>query len=137
MMAEKRTTRSRDGDLPSTLERSDKHAQDIYEETLASAEKTYAGDEGAAHRVAWSAVKHEYEKTGDHWEAKDHKSPSDSRSAQSHEGKLAGEGTTHGGVDVNGHTKDELRERAEKLGAKTSARMTKDELGDAIAKKQR
>ena len=137
-MAEKEDARSEsDADLPSTLERSDEHARDIYADTLASAEKTYDGDEAAAHRVAWSAVKHEYEKTGDHWEKKDHAGPSDSRSEQSHEGKLAGAGSTHGGVDVKGHTRDELVERAEKLGVTTTTHMTKDELADAIARKQR
>ena len=136
-MAEKPARPESDIDVPSTLERSDEHARDIYTDTLASAEKTYDGDEAAAHRVAWSAVKHEYEKTGDHWEKKPHAGPSDSRSEQSHAGKLAGEGSTHGGVDVRGHTRDELVERAEKLGVKTTSHMTKDELADTIARKQR
>lgn len=60
--------------LPSTLERSPKKAQDTYEKTLENAEREYARDEARAHRVAWSAVKHGFEKTGDHWEAKPEKS---------------------------------------------------------------
>ncbi len=123
-------------DLPSTLERSPKKAQDTYAETLASAEKTYGGDEAAAHRVAWGAVKHGFEKVGDHWEAKDESGPSDSRSKGSTSEKLAGKGETHSGVDVEGHTKDELIERAKQAGVTGTSSMTKDELGDAIAKKK-
>ena len=44
-------------DLPSTLQRSDEHAQDIYSETLASAEDEY-GDGRRAHRTAYAALKH-------------------------------------------------------------------------------
>lgn len=53
------------------------HAQDIYREAFNSASKEYKDpdkrrkpDEGAeatAHKVAWSAVKNEYEKKGDKW----------------------------------------------------------------------
>ena len=68
--------------LPSTLERSPQKAQDTYEDTLEQAEQTYAGDEERAHRVAWASVKHSFEKVGDHWEPKDHKGPSDPRSAE-------------------------------------------------------
>ena len=53
-------------DLPSTIERSDAHAQDIYAETLESAEKTY-GDGERAHQTAYASLKHSYEKVGDHW----------------------------------------------------------------------
>jgi cation transport regulator len=56
------------------------HAQDIYREVFNSAWQEYAspeerrGDasrEETAHKVAWSAVKKKYEKTGDTWTAKD------------------------------------------------------------------
>ena len=57
--------------LPSTLERSPQKAQDTYEETLEHAEEEYGGDEARAHRVAWAAVKREFEKVGDHWEPKE------------------------------------------------------------------
>ena len=122
-------------EIPATLERSPKKAQDIYAETLDSAEKTYDGDEAAAHRVAWSAVKYGFEKVADHWEAKDEKGPSDSRSEGTTEQKLAEKGETHSGVDVVGHTRDELLDRAKAAGVKATSRMTKDELGDAIARK--
>lgn len=57
-----------------------KHAQDIYKEAYNSAWEQYAdpderrGDasrEETAHRVAWSAVKSEYEKQNDRWVKKD------------------------------------------------------------------
>ncbi|MDQ1498663.1 MAG: hypothetical protein QOI86_2003, partial [Actinomycetota bacterium] len=40
------------------------------------------------------------------------------------------------GVDVEGHTKDELMERARKLDIRGRSKMTKQELGKAIARKQ-
>ena len=44
---------------------------------------------------------------------------------------------TYGGVDVEGHTREELYQRARRLGIKGRSRMTKYELADAIARKQR
>ena len=119
-------------DVPSTLERSPKKAQDTYVETLESAEETYDGDEARAHRTAWSAVKHSFEKVGDHWEPKEQKGPSDQHS----KGGVDDPHPTAGGVDVEGHTKDELLERAKKLDITGRSDMTKEELGRAIAKKQ-
>lgn len=49
-----------------------KHAQEIYKEAYNSAWEEYDHDEERAHRVAWSAVKKQYEKneeTGE-WERK-------------------------------------------------------------------
>ena len=123
--------------LPSTLERSPQKAQATYQQTLESAEKTYDGDEEAAHRVAWAAVKHSFEKVDDHWEAKAEKGPSDPRSEMPTARAIAGEGETYGGVDVNGHPRDELAARAKALGVSATSRMTKGELAKAIAKKQR
>jgi len=42
------TRKNPEGDLPSTIERSDKKAQEIYTKTLESAEETYKGDDEAA-----------------------------------------------------------------------------------------
>ena len=39
-----------------------KHAQEIYRAAFNSAWDEYAQDEERAHRFAWSAVKHKYEK---------------------------------------------------------------------------
>src|SRR5512142_204071 len=68
-------------EIPSTILRSDKHAQDIWKKTHDSAVKTY-GEGGAAHRVAYAALKHEYEKKGDKWVKKAHKGPSDPQAAR-------------------------------------------------------
>ena len=116
-------------DLPSTLERSPKKAQDTYEKTLESAEKTYDGDEERAHRAAWASVKHSFEKVGDHWEPKDHRGPSDPHAAQ--HGPNAS-GPSYGGVDVEGKKKEELLEEARRLGAHVTTHMTKAEVAEAI-----
>jgi cation transport regulator ChaB len=111
--------------LPSTLERSPKQAQDTYEKTLESAERSYPGDEERAHRAAWASVKHSFEKRGDHWEPKDERGPSDPRAA---EGGPDASGASFGGVDVEGRTKDELLEEARERGAHASSHMTKGDL---------
>lgn len=113
-------------DLPSTLQRSDEHAQDIYSETLDSAEDEY-GDGERAHRTAYAAVKHSYEKVGDHWEPKDEKGPSDEGAKQSGPGAHP----TKGGVDANA-SKEHLLDVARKLDVHGRSTMTKDELVDAI-----
>ena len=115
-------------DLPSTIQRSDEHAQAVYRETLDSAEQEY-GDGERAHRTAFAALKHSYEKVGDHWEAKDEKGPSD---AGSEEGG-PGAHPTRGGVDANA-SKQHLLEVARKLDVHGRSSMTKDELVDAIGK---
>src|SRR5581483_7725922 len=68
-------------EIPSTIMRSDKHAQHIWKKTHDSAVKTY-GEGGRAHRVAFAALKHEYEKKGDKWVRKAHKGPSDPQAAR-------------------------------------------------------
>jgi cation transport regulator ChaB len=127
-MPKKRQTA--DAPLPSTLERSPEKAQATYEETLASAEKTYAGDEARAHRAAWGAVKHSFEKVGDHWESKDEKGPSDPRSEQ--RGPTP-RGPSYGGVDALGNTKAELLAKARSAGAEVTTRMTKPQIAEALA----
>lgn len=57
-------------EIPSTLRRSDPHAQEIYEAALKSAIEEY-GEGETAYRVAWAAVKNEYEKQGDRWVKKE------------------------------------------------------------------
>jgi cation transport regulator ChaB len=121
-------------DLPSTLARSPKKAQRTYTKTLESAEETYDGDEARAHRTAFAAVKHSFEKVGDHWEPKDEKGPSDPQSELSGAAARRGEGKSYGGVDVEGHTKQELLERARELDVPGRSKMDKAELGDALRK---
>ncbi|HEY0613324.1 MAG TPA: ChaB family protein [Candidatus Elarobacter sp.] len=117
------------GELPSTLERSPKKAQDTYEKTLEHAEEEYGHDEERAHRVAWSAVKHSFEKIGDHWEPKDERGPSDPHAADT--GPNAS-GRSYGGVNVEGKTKDELIDEARTLGAHVTTHMRKDEIAQEI-----
>jgi hypothetical protein len=121
-------------ELPSTLKRSPRKAQRTWVETHDSAVETY-GEGERAHRTAFSAVKHSFEKVGDHWEPKGRKGPSDPRAAEGGAAARAGRGETFGGVDVRGNTKAELYERARKLGVKGRSRMDKQELARAIASK--
>jgi cation transport regulator ChaB len=120
-------------DLPGTLKRSPRKAQETYAKTLDSAHETYGGDEERAHRAAFAALKHSFEKVGDHWEPKRRKGPSDPRAKG--RGRRPG-GESAGGVDVEGHSRQELLERARKLGVRGRSRMTKLELAQAISRKQ-
>ena len=131
-----KTTKSgqpRAEELPGTLRRSPKKAQETFAKAHDSAMDTY-DDEERAHRVAFSAVKYTFEKVGDHWEPKDHKGPSDERAANPR--ARENRGRTAGGVDVLGHSKKELMDRAARLGVRGRSKMTKQELGEAIARKQ-
>ncbi len=119
-------------ELPSTLQRSPQKAQRTWIEAHDSAVETY-GEGEAAHRVAFAALKHSFEKIGDHWEAKQEKGPSDARAKS---GGPGAKGETFGGVDVEGNTRQELLERARRLGVKGTSRMKKAELAREIAKKQ-
>lgn len=121
----------RDVDLPSTLERSPAKARSTYSDTLASAERTYDGDEQAAHRVAWGAVKHSFEKVGDHWEEKGRRGPSDRQSARHGAAKRDRPVPTRGGVDEHA-TKAHLLDLARRLDVRGRSRMTKAELVEAL-----
>ena len=120
-------------ELPGTLKRSPKKAQETYAKTLDSAHETYDGNEEAAHRVAFAAVKHSFEKTGDHWEPKDEKGPSDPQAARSGREARDRPKATGGGKDV-GTTKQDLYEQAKKLDISGRSKMSKDELTKAVAK---
>jgi cation transport regulator ChaB len=122
-------------DLPGTLERSPKKVQDTYEKTLDSAHEQY-GSEERAHRTAWSAVKHVAEKRGDHWELKDEPGPSDPQAAKGGREARDRPSKTYGGVDVEGSTKQELYDRAKELDIDGRSNMSKEELAEAIAKRQ-
>ncbi len=114
-------------ELPSTLERSEKHAQETWIKAHDSAVETY-GEGERAHRTAFSAVKHSYEKVGDHWEPKDEKGPSDEAAEGGRNSK-----PTRGGVDANA-SKAHLQKVASKLEISGRSKMTKDELVEAIGK---
>jgi cation transport regulator ChaB len=125
---------TRKEDLPSTLKKSPAKAQRTYAETLDSAEEQY-DSEARAHRTAWSAVKHSFEKVGDHWEPKDRKGPSDPQSKQRGAAARDRPKATYGGVDAEGNTKQQLYERAKKAGVRGRSGMSKAELAQAIARK--
>ncbi len=115
-------------ELPSTLERSPKHAQDVWVAAHDSAVDSY-GEGERAHRTAFAALKHQYEKVGDHWEAKDASGPSDAKAA----GGVNSPGDTAGGVDANA-SKTHLMEVARRLDVTGRSSMTKEQLADAIGK---
>jgi cation transport regulator ChaB len=115
-------------ELPSTLQRSPDKAQRTFAKTYDSAAETYGDGERAA-RTAYAAVKHSFEKVGDHWEPKDEKGPSDARAA----GGADTPAETAGGVDANA-SKKHLYELAQRLDVPGRSRMDKDELVEAIGK---
>jgi cation transport regulator ChaB len=130
-----KTGQPRKEELPDTLKRSPAKAQRTFAKAHDAAAEQY-GEGERAHRTAFAALKHSYEKVGDHWEPKEEKGPSDPRSTKSTAQKRRGVGETFGGVDYYGHTKNELYERAKKLGVEGRSKMTKKELARAIARKQ-
>ena len=119
-------------EMPETLKRSPKKAQRTWAKAHDSAVESY-GEGERAHRTAYAALKHSFEKVEDHWEPKKRKGPSDPRAES---GGRNAKGETFGGVDFYGNTKQELLERARKLGIKGRSRMDKKELARAIARKQ-
>ncbi|RLP93538.1 MULTISPECIES: ChaB family protein [unclassified Micromonospora] len=119
-------------DMPATLKRSPKKAQDTYVKAHDSAVEEY-GEGERAHRTAFAAVKHAFEKVGDHWEAKSRKGPSDRQAAR---GRGSKAGRTAGGVDANA-SKEHLMNVARKLEIRGRSRMTKPQLVEAIQKANR
>lgn len=119
-------------EMPDTIRRSPRSAQKTWSKAHDSAVDSY-GEGERAHRTAFAALKHTHEKVGDHWEPKDHKGPSDPGAEG---GGPDQDRETFGGVDVKGHTKEELYERAKKLDVEGRSTMDKKELARAIARKQ-
>ncbi len=124
-------TKKQREELPSTLERSEPHAQDIWVKTHDSAVETY-GEGERAHRTAFAALKHSYEKVGDHWEPKDQTGPSDAQAARGGAAARPGRQTA-GGVDAHA-SKKHLYDLAKRLDVPGRSRMSKDELVEAIGK---
>jgi hypothetical protein len=122
-------------ELPGTLQRSPRKAQRTYAKTLEHAEQEYGKGERAS-RTAIAALKHSFEKVGDHWEPKDRPGPSDPRARRSTAEKRQGKGETFGGVDAVGNSRRELYERARALDIPGRSRMNKEELARAISRKQ-
>jgi len=116
-------------DLPSTVARSGRKAQETWGKTHDSAVEQY-GEGERSHRTAFSALKHTHEKVGDHWEQKDEKGPSDAQAAR--KGASARSGApTAGGVDATA-SKAHLMDVARRLDVPGRSSMTKDELVRAI-----
>ncbi|MGO4595606.1 ChaB family protein [Leifsonia sp. 2TAF2] len=118
-------------ELPSTLERSEKHAQNLWSKAHDSAVEEY-GEGERAHRTAFAALKNEYEKIGDHWERKSKNGPSDRKAAGGRDTKAS----TQEGVDANA-SKAHLLDVAKRLDISGRTRMNKDELVDEIKKANR
>ncbi|TRW76981.1 cation transport regulator ChaB [Mycolicibacterium sp. 018/SC-01/001] len=130
-----KTTKSGDAkqsELPSTLKKSDDKAQRTFAKAHDAAAEEY-GEGERAYRTAYSALKHSFEKVGDHWEEKDQRGPSDER-AESGGPQPSGESAE--GVNANA-TKKHLIDLAKRLGITGRSRMTKDELVEEIKKANR
>ena len=127
-----KTGSARKSELPTTLQKSDAKAQRTFAKAHDSAVEEY-GEGERAHRVAYSALKHSYEKVGDHWEAKAHKGPSDARARS---GGPNPKGQSAEGVNANA-TKKHLLDVARRLDITGRSSMSKGELVSAIKKANR
>jgi len=130
-----KTTKSgsaRQSELPSTLQKSPAKAQRTFAKVHDNAVKEY-GEGERAHRTAYDALKHSFEKVGDHWEAKAKKGPSDSRARS---GGPNPSGKSAEGVDANA-SKKHLVDVARRLDISGRSKMSKGELVSAIKKANR
>jgi cation transport regulator ChaB len=119
-------------ELPSTLKKSPAKAQRTFAKVHDAATEQY-GEGERAHRTAYDALKHSFEKVGDHWEQKAEKGPSDSRARS---GGPNPKGTSAEGVDANA-SKKHLMEVARRLDISGRSTMTKTQLVGAIKKANR
>jgi hypothetical protein len=119
-------------EMPSTLKRSPKKAQETWAKTHDAAVDEY-GEGERSHRTAYASLKHSFEKVGDHWEPKSKNGPSDAQAARK---RPARAGATAEGVDANA-TKAHLMDVARRLDITGRSQMTKDELVQAIKKANR
>jgi len=115
-------------ELPSTIKRSGKKAQETFAKTYDAAVDQYGDGERAA-RTAFASLKHTHEKVGDHWEPKEEYGPSDAQA----EGGADTDRETAGGVDANA-SKEHLLDLARRLDVRGRSRMSKTELVDALQK---
>ncbi len=119
-------------ELPSTLKKSPAKAQRTFAKVHDAAADQY-GEGERAHRTAYDALKHSFEKVGDHWEPKAEKGPSDSRARS---GGPNPKGTSAEGVDANA-SKAHLMDVARRLNISGRSTMTKTQLVNAIKKANR
>nr|WP_236864305.1 ChaB family protein [Brevibacterium daeguense] len=118
--------RAKQSELPDTLKKSDRKAQDTFAKAYDSAEEQY-DDPSRVAATAWAAVKHTHEKVGDHWEQKSESGPSD----PSAEKGGRNDAPTYGGVDANA-SKEHLYGLAKKLDIAGRSKMNKEELVEAL-----
>jgi len=124
-----------DDDVPSTVRRSPAKAERTWRKTHDSAVDSY-GEGKRAHRTAFAALKHSFEKVGDHWEPKAEKGPSDDQAAQGGRAARDRPRQTAGGVDARA-SKSHLMDLAKRLEVPGRSRMTKDQLVEAIDRANR
>jgi ChaB protein len=117
-------------ELPSTLRRSPKKAQETWIKAHDNAVQEY-GEGERSHRTAYGALKHTFEKVGDHWERKQGgaKGPSDEQSAR----PRGQSDESYGGVDANA-SKQHLLDLARRLDVPGRSLMSKQELAAEIQK---
>ena len=127
-----KSRKAKESELPSTLQKSEDKAKRTFAKAHDAAADEY-GEGERAHRVAYSALKHSYEKVGDHWEKKDKRGPSDERAES---GGPQAKGDTAEGVDANA-SKKHLVDLARRLDIAGRSKMTKDELVTEIKKANR
>ncbi|MEU6784715.1 ChaB family protein [Nonomuraea angiospora] len=145
-------------ELPSTIKRSPKRAQNTWIKAHDNAVKEY-GEGRRAHMTAFAALKRSFEKVGDHWEPK--KGPSEkatmSRTGKTTTTRTSGKATmartakaatrtakaamtrtvkTAEGVNLNA-TREYLQKMAAKLDVRGRSKMTKQELVNAIRRANR
>jgi cation transport regulator ChaB len=115
-------------ELPSTLRRSPEQAQRTWIAAHDSAVREY-GEGERSHRVAYGALKHSFEKVGDHWERKEggRRGPSDPQAARPRQQRTS----TGQGVDEQA-SKAHLYDLAKRLGVPGRSTMSREQLLDAI-----
>jgi hypothetical protein len=128
--------------IPSTIMRSDKHAQATWKKTHDSAVETYGEDGEAAHRAAFASLKHSYKKVGDHWEPKARKGPSDPQARRGPNTRVKSTdpntaNTRGGAIAGMEQTKDELLQQARRLDVPGRSKMNKEELAVAVQSARR
>ena len=121
-------------ELPSTLRRSPSKAQRTFAKVHDSAAEQY-GEGRRAAQTAYGALKHSFEKVGDHWEPKESTGPSDEQSEKGGAGKKQQYPSAEG-VDANA-SKHHLQDIARRLDIHGRSSMSKDELVDAIKRANR
>lgn len=124
----------RQSELPATLRRSPAKAQRTFANVHDRAAEEY-GEGRRAHQTAYGALKHSFEKVGDHWEPKDRKGPSDEQSEKGGAGSRRRYPTAEG-VDARA-SKTHLYGIAKRLEIAGRSQMTKKELVAAIEKENR